>query len=74
MATHKDPTIRKVLDAIEGNPDAVKQLSAALLTRDRARIRDAVSTTTGVVLTLEEISQVLSTMPSDDEQSLAYLT
>ena len=70
----KDPTIQKVLDAVEGKPEAVKVLSAALITRDVTKIREAVASSAGVHLSDDEVSAVLSRMPNDREQALAYGT
>lgn len=71
---NKDPTIQKVLDAVQGKPEAIKKLSAALITRDVAKIREAVSTSAGVTLSEGEITSVLSSMPQDNAQALAFCT
>ncbi len=70
---HTDPTIQKVLDAVQDKPEAVKALSKALLTRDAAQLREAIAAT-GVALSEAEVSRVLASMPRDDQQALAYFT
>lgn len=71
---HADPTIQKVLDAVQDKPDAVKKLSSALLTRDAKRIRETIASAAGVSLTEAEVSRVLASMPQDDQQAVAYYT
>ncbi len=71
---NKDPTIQKVLDAVQGKPEAIKKLSAALITRDVAKIREAVSTSAGLSLSEGEVGAVLASMPQDNAQALAFCT
>lgn len=68
---HPDPTIQKVLDPVQDKPEAVKQLSSALLTRDAKRLREAISSAAGVSLSEAEVSRVLASMPKDDQQAVA---
>ncbi len=68
------PAIQQVVDAIQGKPDAIKELAAALVTKDVARIRDAVDRSTGIQLSEADLGTFLASMPSDPQQVVAYCT
>lgn len=74
MNPSKDPTIQKVLDAVLGKPDALRELSEALVTRNVDLIRDAVSGSAGIFLTEAEVRRVIDFLPRDARQALAYAT
>lgn len=68
------PAIQEVVDAIQGKPDAIKELAAALATKDLPKIRDAVDRSTGIKLSDADLGTFLSTMPADPQQAVAYCT
>lgn len=70
----KDPVVQKVLDAVQGKPEAMKQLASAMVSRDVKQIRDAIRTSSGIALSDAEVSAVLATVPADPQQALAYCT
>lgn len=70
----QDPIVQRVLEAVQGKPDAIRRLSDALVSRDPARLREAVSSTAEVPLTDADAQALLASMPADDQQALAYFT
>jgi hypothetical protein len=70
----KSPAIQQVVDAIQGKPEAIKELAAALATRDVGQIHKAIGKTTGIELDETEVRTFLSSVPADGDQALAYCT
>jgi hypothetical protein len=50
---------QRVLERVRGNPQAIQQVSDALLSRDEAVIRQTLSDVAGVQLTDEQVSTVM---------------
>ena len=71
----KDELAKKVLDAVKGDPEAVKEVSAALVSRDPARIKRVIARVSGINLLDEEVKMILDELGSNPEQAVvAYST
>ena len=70
----KDELAKRVLDAVKGDPDVVKEVSGALVSRDPQRIREVFSRVAKIDLTQAEIDMILKELGSSSEQAVAYLT
>lgn len=70
----KDELAKKVLDAVKGDPAAVKEVSTALVSRDPAKIREVFSRVAKVHLGDNEIEMILQELGASSEQAVAYLT
>jgi hypothetical protein len=66
----KDELAQKVLKAVKGDPAAVKTVSSALVSRDKARIAGAISQVAGIQLTDDELEMVLRELGSNPEQAV----
>src|SRR5262249_11109198 len=71
----KDELARRVLDAVKGDPDAVKDVSGALVSRDPEQIRQSIARVAGIQLSDDELQMILSELGSNPEQAVvAYST
>jgi hypothetical protein len=70
----KDELAKKVLDAVKGNPEAIKEVSGALVSRDPERIHEVFLRVAKIDLGPEEIDMILRELGSSSEQAVAYVT
>lgn len=67
----KDELAQKVLKAVKGNAEAVKTVSSALVSQDKARIAGTISKVAGIHLNDEELDMILRELGSNPEQAVA---
>jgi len=70
----KDELAKKVLDAVKGDPKAIKEVSGALVSRDPQQIREVFSRVAKIDLHEHEIELMLRELGSSSEQAVAYIT
>lgn len=70
----KDELAKKVLDAVKGDAEAVKEVSKALVSRDPKQIREVFSRVVKIHLDEKEIELILKELGASSEQAVAYLT
>jgi hypothetical protein len=71
----KDELAKRVLDAVKGDPEAVKDVSGALVSRDPERIKQSIARVAGIHLTDEELKMILGELGTNPEQAVvAYST
>lgn len=64
----------RVLEKVQGDKEAIKKLSEALVSRDPVRIRNVFSTVAKVDLSEQEVLGILGELGSDPERAVAYVT
>lgn len=69
-----DDLATRVINAIQGNPEAVKQISDALASGDPAVIRDAINTHAGIEITTDEAQAIASQIQANPAAAAAYNT
>ena len=71
----KDELAKKVLDAVRGDPEAVKAVSGALVSRDPEQIRRVLARVAGIHLSEQELEMIVKELGSNPEQAVvAYST
>ena len=70
----KDELAKKVLDAVKGDPEAIKAVSTALVSRDPKQIHEVFQRVAKIDLSREEIEMILREMGSSSEAAVAYAT
>jgi len=66
----KDELAQKVLNAVKGDAEAVKKVSSALVSRDKARIAGAIAQVAGIHLSEDELEMILRELGSNPEQAV----
>ncbi len=69
-----DDLATRVINAIQGNPEAVKQISDALASGDPAVIRDAIKAHAGIEITTDEGQAIASQIQANPAAAAAYNT
>jgi hypothetical protein len=64
----------RVLQAVDGNPEAIKQISDALASGDPTAIQAALSTYAGMEISTEEAQEIAETIKASPSQPAAYQT
>lgn len=64
----------KVLEAVNGNPEAIQKISDALASGDPNTIQSALSTHAGIEITSEEALEVAQTIKASSFQPAAYFS
>lgn len=69
-----DELAAKVIQAIQGNPDAVKAISEALASGDPAAIRGAISSHAGIEISEAEAQAIADQVRANPSAAAAYNT
>lgn len=69
-----DDLAKKVIDAIQGKPDAVKAISDALATGDANRIRESIRAHAGIDITDDETQAIVEKVQANPSAPAAYFT
>jgi hypothetical protein len=69
-----DDLAKRVIEAIQDKPEAVKSISEALAARDPVKIRDAIQQGAGIELTDEEAQTIVNIVNANPTQPAAYFT
>ena len=67
----KDELAKRVLDAVKGHPEAVKDVSEALVSRDPARIKQSIARVAGIDLNEQELEMIVGELGSNPKQTVA---
>ncbi len=71
---NNDELATKVLNAVQGKPEAVKAISEALAGGDPVEIKGALSAHAGVEITPDEAQAISAQVKADPSQPAAYCT
>ncbi len=66
--------VNRVLQAVQGDKEAIRKLSTAIVSRDPAEIRRVFLDVAKVDLSIGEIQSMLGELGPDPEKALAYST
>jgi hypothetical protein len=69
-----DDLAKKVIDVIQGKPEAVKAISDALVAGDASEIRDAVHKHAGIEITGDEAEAIAARIRANPSAVAAYVT
>jgi hypothetical protein len=64
----------RILNAVQGDKEAIKKISEALVSGDVARIRQVLADVAKIEVTEAEVQEMLATLRSEPEQAAAYNT
>jgi len=69
-----DDLATKVINAVQGNPEATKQISDALASGDPALIQEAIGKYAGIDISPEEAQTIADQVKANPSQPAAYMT
>jgi hypothetical protein len=66
--------VTKVLEAVDGKPEAITAISEALASGDSSAIQAALSTHAGIEISAEEALEIADTVKANPSQPAAFYT